>query len=1363
MRVELRTIREERDRLRCELVDSRTKVADYRELQTELARARAQVVHLDREMARLSARLDRVQCLRMAEGDRVDISEEVNPPVSAHSQPPPMHAPPLPTPAGVLPAYSGALPTHLPPPTSSGAPLPPASLTSSASDDQARIAALEGTLLALLRGPNRASSSSTPPPGQGPTADPTPWVPPTQASENMEVPAPPTLHTSMAHPFTSPFPPTPTAVPLPPTSFLTSDQVLSTSPPVSMPVPAAIYAAQPPTIFPASSAPAPTHPQAAELSSYLPLQPHTSFPYQAPPPINTAFHEPGTPTHAAQFASPTHFFAEADTEQERRLKRMEETIRALQASDSRPDARYETPPTLLELSLKEMAQGQRFEEYATKWRAQAAKHIPPISEAQQIQLFHSTLRGKEREGSLGECRQYGTSGVPAVFSEFHVRTSCGALLRPACTSIPASTPYPTDLLFRTTASTPTYGAVARHPPLYPYSIPSTPIPTPGSEDFSANATSPTPTRSPNVQANPLPDHGPARGPSINMITICTSGEGESEQGCPSPFVIEYVPAEAAVGFTGIDTPPAPFIIDIPARESYSDDKVPWTYEGSVGNLEQQFGVMGITHSGWLYESPAITDKGKAPAAGVEVTSEAPPIPPKKVTEEEAEAFMKIIKETVSSIFSSTISFSDDELPSEGCTHSRALHIVCKCNNHIVGRVMINNGSALNVCPVITLKQMNVDLNRVRPSKTAVRAFDGSRREVNGEIDLLIEVGPCSFSVTFQVLNIPNTFSLLLGRPWIHSAGAVPSSLHQKLKFIVEERLITVKGEEDYAIYKETAVPYISVGNDENLPFHSFETISVIRDYGEIEPSRADPMIGKVLLHHNYVPGTGLGARGQGISRPIKVEEYKHGRGLGFRSSCHEIIEARRGNHLHRLATHYGRLNRGMQIPLLSYFFPRPSLTIGSTLDGPSSDLDDTPDTLPTVYAVTEEIPSGVHIRLAQENEELNNWTPVPRYSAVIADVLHSNPNHRHVDSNPSEECLGEPRPIYFGEGLDEDSQVPEIEEGLHRLEGRQLTSVEPTEEINVGTEDKPRTIKIGSGLDPTQRALMIDFLTRYQEVFAWSYADMPGLDPSIVKHFLPLDTEKFPPKQQQLRRQRASLLLRIKEEVVKQINAGFLEVCNYSEWVANIVPVEKKDERVRVCVDYRDVNKASPKDNFPLPHIDILVDNTARHAQFSFMDGFSGYNQIRLAEEDKIKTTFTTMWGTFCYRVMPFGLKNARATYQRAMVTLFHDMMHKEVEYKLRLNPAKCTFGARSGKLLGFVVSERGIEVDPDKVTAIRELPPPSSARETNANHSFACSARTRRSNGMKNVRRPSTPSRHIWFNRRYWFRLHQVAPSYFT
>ena len=107
----------------------------------------------------------------------------------------------------------------------------------------------------------------------------------------------------------------------------------------------------------------------------------------------------------------------------------------------------------------------------------------------------------------------------------------------------------------------------------------------------------------------------------------------------------------------------------------------------------------------------------------------------------------------------------------------------------------------------------------------------------------------------------------------------------------------------------------------------------------------------------------------------------------------------------------------------------------------------------------------------------------------------------------------------------------------------------------------------------------------------------------------------------------------------------------YPQWTANIVPVPKKDGKVRMCVDYRDLNKASPKYDFPLPHIDMLVDSTVKLKVFSFMDEFYGYNQIRMTLEDMEKTTFIIPWGTFCYRVMPFGLKNAGATYPRAMKT----------------------------------------------------------------------------------------------------------------
>ena len=114
--------------------------------------------------------------------------------------------------------------------------------------------------------------------------------------------------------------------------------------------------------------------------------------------------------------------------------------------------------------------------------------------------------------------------------------------------------------------------------------------------------------------------------------------------------------------------------------------------------------------------------------------------------------------------------------------------------------------------------------------------------------------------------------------------------------------------------------------------------------------------------------------------------------------------------------------------------------------------------------------------------------------------------------------------------------------------------------------------------------------------------------------------------------------------------------------MANVVLVPKKDGKVRVYVDFRDLNKANPKDDFPLPHIDMLVENTAGHPMLSFMDGFSGYNQILMAPNDMEKISFFSEWGTYCYRVMAFGLKNAGATYQRAATTLFHDMMNKDVE-----------------------------------------------------------------------------------------------------
>jgi len=144
------------------------------------------------------------------------------------------------------------------------------------------------------------------------------------------------------------------------------------------------------------------------------------------------------------------------------------------------------------------------------------------------------------------------------------------------------------------------------------------------------------------------------------------------------------------------------------------------------------------------------------------------------------------------------------------------------------------------------------------------------------------------------------------------------------------------------------------------------------------------------------------------------------------------------------------------------------------------------------------------------------------------------------------------------------------------------------------------------------------------------FESIPSLKRSMVSH-----THVVPIKQK-LRRMRIEWLLKIKEEITKQLMVGFIKSVHQAEWIANVVPIPKKDGKVRMCVDFRDLNKACPKDDFPFPHINVLVDNTIGIALMSFMDGFFGYNQIKMAPRDMTKITFTREWGIYCYTVMPF-------------------------------------------------------------------------------------------------------------------------------
>ena len=251
---------------------------------------------------------------------------------------------------------------------------------------------------------------------------------------------------------------------------------------------------------------------------------------------------------------------------------------------------------------------------------------------------------------------------------------------------------------------------------------------------------------------------------------------------------------------------------------------------------------------------------------------------------------------------------------------------------------------------------------------------------------------------------------------------------------------------------------------------------------------------------------------------------------------------------------------------------------------------------------------------------------------------------------------------------------------------------------------------------------------------------MPGLDPNLVAYALNVELG-VKPVIQPIQTFHQDVEAQIIKEVQKLVAAGFIRPIEHLKWLSNIVFIKKKNGQIRCCVDFRNLNKACSKDEFPLPNKDMLIDSAAGHAMFSFMDGFSGYNQIRMSPKDAAKTAFRTPIGNFYYTVKPFGLKNAGATYQRAMTAIFHDMMHKEIEdyvddivvkskarenhfydlrkvferyrlYKLRMNPLKCAFGDFAGKFLGFLVHQQGIDVDPSKAQAIAAMKPPTTIKE---------------------------------------------------
>ncbi|GJS86223.1 reverse transcriptase domain-containing protein [Tanacetum coccineum] len=294
--------------------------------------------------------------------------------------------------------------------------------------------------------------------------------------------------------------------------------------------------------------------------------------------------------------------------------------------------------------------------------------------------------------------------------------------------------------------------------------------------------------------------------------------------------------------------------------------------------------------------------------------------------------------------------------------------------------------------------------------------------------------------------------------------------------------------------------------------------------------------------------------------------------------------------------------------------------------------------------------------------------------------------------------------------------------------------------VAIHPEYPEQTIAIGSTLTEKGRKELCALLRQNLDVFAWKPADMTGVPRHMAEHRLNV-REGCPPVRQKKRGQAPERNKAIQEEVEKLVDAGIMKEVHYHSWLSNPVMVKKHDGSWRMCVDFKDLNKACPQDGYPLPEIDWKVESLCGYPFKCFLDAYKGYHQIKMAEEDEEKTAFITSQGIFCYTKMPFGLKNAGATYQRLVDRAFQKQIGRNLEVyvddlvikshteeeiirdiaetfktlrqiNMKLNPKKCTFGMQEGMFLGYKVNAEGLKVCPDKADAVLSLPSPGCLKD---------------------------------------------------
>ena len=227
-----------------------------------------------------------------------------------------------------------------------------------------------------------------------------------------------------------------------------------------------------------------------------------------------------------------------------------------------------------------------------------------------------------------------------------------------------------------------------------------------------------------------------------------------------------------------------------------------------------------------------------------------------------------------------------------------------------------------------------------------------------------------------------------------------------------------------------------------------------------------------------------------------------------------------------------------------------------------------------------------------------------------------------------------------------------------------MAEEEDPEKVQFDPSNPKLYFLVGTNLSLLNRDELVTLLLEFRDVFAWSVYKALGVFPDLACQSLNIsfDTQPVIQRRQKLAPKRSEIIM---EEVGRLLDVDAIQPIQYPTWLSNTVVVKKKNGKWRVCMDFTDLNKACPKDSFLLPKIDQLVDLALGHERMSFLNAFQGYHQIPMTLSDQVKIAFITPRGAYCYKVMPFKLKNVGATYQRMVTTVFGHLIGKTVKVSI--------------------------------------------------------------------------------------------------